>query len=230
MWKANAKSWMTRAIFLEYLQQFNNRMQFENQKRLVLLDDAPCHPEMELSNVKLVFLPPNTTAGTQSLDNGIIRNFKIKYREMLHEFLLSHENLAALDDVLKRINVGHARRSIDLSKLDWSHRHYHPKRLPPGWSEWSGSWDRARWGVGSRRRGNYDSICPRNWSRSSRDCDGGHPTHKTVEDGWEETVLFPPRLNHNSTRMSQKSSCKSHESINLWRFERTWDAYGLCYN
>ena len=43
-------------------------MQFENRNALVLLDNAPCHPEMELYNVKLVFLPPNTTAGTQPLD------------------------------------------------------------------------------------------------------------------------------------------------------------------
>jgi hypothetical protein len=55
---------MTGMIFLEYLQKFNAKMQIENQKALIFLDNAPCHPEMELSNVKLVFLPPNTTTGT----------------------------------------------------------------------------------------------------------------------------------------------------------------------
>jgi len=55
---------MTRTIFLEYLQKFNAKMQIENRKALILLDNAPCHPKMELSNVKLVFLPPNTTART----------------------------------------------------------------------------------------------------------------------------------------------------------------------
>jgi hypothetical protein len=61
---------------------------------------------MELSNVKLVFLPPNTITGTQPLDFGIIRNFKVKYRKVLLEFLLSHENMTALVDAIKKVNVG----------------------------------------------------------------------------------------------------------------------------
>ncbi len=59
IWKANSKAWLTWTIFLEYLQKFNAKMQIENQKVLILLNNALCHPEMELSNVKLVFLPLN---------------------------------------------------------------------------------------------------------------------------------------------------------------------------
>jgi hypothetical protein len=55
---------MIEMIFMEYLQKFNAKMQIENQKALILFDNAPCHLEMELSNVKLVFLPPNMTVGT----------------------------------------------------------------------------------------------------------------------------------------------------------------------
>jgi len=61
---------------------------------------------MELSNVKLVFLPPNTTTRTQPLDSGIIQNFKVKYHKMLLEFLLSHEDVTALADAIKKVNVG----------------------------------------------------------------------------------------------------------------------------
>jgi len=63
---------------------------------------------MELSNIKLVFLPPNTIAGTQPLDSGIIRNFKVKYRKMLFEFLLSHEDVTTLANAIKKVNVGNA--------------------------------------------------------------------------------------------------------------------------
>jgi hypothetical protein len=105
IWKANSKAWMTRTIFLEYLQKFNAKMQIENWKAFILLDNAP-HPEMELSIVKLVFLPPNTTIETQSLDSGIIQNFKVKYRKMLLEFLLSHEDVTTLVDAIKKVNVG----------------------------------------------------------------------------------------------------------------------------
>jgi hypothetical protein len=106
IWKANSKTWMTGTIFLEYLQKFNAKMQIKNGKALIFLDNAPCHPKMELSNVKLVFLPPNTTTGTQPLDFGIIRNLKVKYRKMHPEFLLSHEDVIALADAVKKVNVG----------------------------------------------------------------------------------------------------------------------------
>ena len=38
---------------------------------------------MELGNVDLVFLPPNTTSHTQPMDSGIIRNLKLYYRHSL---------------------------------------------------------------------------------------------------------------------------------------------------
>jgi hypothetical protein len=78
--------------------------------------NAPCHPEMELSNVKLVFLPPNTIARTQPLDSGIIRNFKVKYHKMLLEFLLSHKNMNVLVDAIKKVNVGDA---VDWVSQSW---------------------------------------------------------------------------------------------------------------
>jgi hypothetical protein len=116
IWKANSKAWMTGTIFLEYLQKFNAKMQIANRKALILLDNAPCHPEMELSNVKLVFLPQNTTAGTEPLDSGIIRNFKVKYCKMLLEFLLSYEDVTALAYTIKNVNVGDA---IDWVSQNW---------------------------------------------------------------------------------------------------------------
>jgi hypothetical protein len=91
-------------------------MQIKNRKALIFLDNAPCHPEMELSNVKLVFLPPNMAIGTQPLDYGIIRNFKVKYRKMLLEFLLSHEDVTTLADAIKKVNVGDA---IDWVSQSW---------------------------------------------------------------------------------------------------------------
>jgi hypothetical protein len=97
---------MTGMIFLEYLQKFNTKMQITNRKALILLNNIACHPEMELSNVKLFFLPLNTTTGTKPLDSRIIRNFKVKYHKMFLEFLLSHEDVTTLVDVIKKVNVG----------------------------------------------------------------------------------------------------------------------------
>ena len=55
-------------------------------------DNATCHPETAqagLKNIKLVFLPKNTTSRLQPLDAGIIRNFKHKYRKLLVRYVVS---------------------------------------------------------------------------------------------------------------------------------------------
>ncbi len=56
------------------------------------------------------------TVGTQPLDSGIIQNFKVKYRKMLLEFLLSHEDVTALTDVIKKVNVGD---TVDWVSQSW---------------------------------------------------------------------------------------------------------------
>ena len=55
----------------------------KRQKRnvLLLLDNAPSHMITSgLTNVKVHFLPPNTTSHLQPLDAGIIQCFKANYR------------------------------------------------------------------------------------------------------------------------------------------------------
>ena len=82
-----------------------------NRNILLLLDNAPVHPSIELSNVKLVFLPPNTTAGTQPLDAGIIKSFKYHYRKQLLKhmvFELDESIDQNASDWVKSINVAHA--------------------------------------------------------------------------------------------------------------------------
>ena len=55
-------------------------------------DNATCYPEtaqVGLKNIKLVFLPKNTTSPLQPLDDGIIRNFKHKYRKLIVRYAVS---------------------------------------------------------------------------------------------------------------------------------------------
>ena len=58
-------------------------MEQQNRQVLLILDNVPCHPSIELSNVDLLFLTPNTTAAAQPLDAGIIKCLKLKYRQAL---------------------------------------------------------------------------------------------------------------------------------------------------
>ena len=79
---ANKKAWMTGALFESWLTNFNKKMQLQGRKVILFLDNAPSHPNItNLSNVKLQFLPPNTTAEIQPMDQGIIQTLKLKYRK-----------------------------------------------------------------------------------------------------------------------------------------------------
>ena len=56
---------------------------------------------LELSNVTLVFLPPNVTSVVQPLDQGIIASFKIQYKKKLLRWVLSQHDDATLKDLRK---------------------------------------------------------------------------------------------------------------------------------
>ena len=74
------------------LARFNRKLIFEDRKVILFLDNATCHPESmigKFSQIKIVFLPKNTTSRLQPLDAGIIRNFKVKYRKRLVKYELS---------------------------------------------------------------------------------------------------------------------------------------------
>ncbi|KAH9076492.1 hypothetical protein Ae201684P_010436 [Aphanomyces euteiches] len=122
LWHANSKAWMTGSIFGHYCFWLNKRMSDEGRKNWLLLDNAPCHvvPESMLTHVKVVFLPANTTCETQPLDAGIIKNFKVKYRKRLLEYML-----ALIDDysensahrLLKQVDM---KLAVEWMKMAWS--------------------------------------------------------------------------------------------------------------
>lgn len=62
IWKFNTEAWMTCEIMEQWLSYFNAEMKADNGNVLLFLDNARCHPIIQLSNMKLVMLPPNTIA------------------------------------------------------------------------------------------------------------------------------------------------------------------------
>ena len=79
-WDANKKAWMTSDVFLDWLKAFDRRMEAQERRVLLFVDNAPSHPKnFRLSNVKVVFLPANTTWLFQLLDQGIIAAIKKNY-------------------------------------------------------------------------------------------------------------------------------------------------------
>ena len=62
---------------------WNNSLIKQNRHVLLLIDNAPGHIIGEYSNIRIQFLPPNTTAKLQPLDQGIIKSTKHNYRTIL---------------------------------------------------------------------------------------------------------------------------------------------------
>lgn len=108
-WVSNKKAWMTTEIMTRWLHKFDNKMKKQNRKVLLFLDNATSHSKVPLENVKLVFLPPNTTSYCQPLDQGIIQNFKLIYRNFFIKRLLTFvDSESDFENSEKNINLANA--------------------------------------------------------------------------------------------------------------------------
>ena len=105
---------MASEIMDSVLTKINRKMAPAKRNILFFMHNAPCHLEnfvVSYSNIKVVFLPKNTTSRLQPLDAGIIRNFKVKYRKRLLKCVISRidDNRKASEiiqevDILKAIS------------------------------------------------------------------------------------------------------------------------------
>lgn len=90
---ANAKAWMTSDIWTKIMEGLDSKFKAIGKKVLLFVDNAACHKVVDgtiLDNLKIVFLPANTTSLIQPLDQGIIRSFKCQYRKSIVAKQLMH--------------------------------------------------------------------------------------------------------------------------------------------
>lgn len=93
-YEANKKAWMTSDIFESWLLNLNKK--FHRAKRTILLfiDNCTAHNSVpSMTNVKVVFFPPNMTSVLQPMDQGVIKNFKHYYRRLVVQKFLAGENI-----------------------------------------------------------------------------------------------------------------------------------------
>ncbi|KAF7235282.1 Tigger transposable element-derived protein 1 [Varanus komodoensis] len=124
IWKSNLRAWVTVAIFEDwFLNHFvpaveryclDKKIQF---KILLVLDNAPGHPSSldDLHpNVKVVFLPPNTTSLLQPMDQGVIATFKAYYlRRIFSQAVRAVENsVMSLREFWKNYSIYDAIKNI----------------------------------------------------------------------------------------------------------------------
>lgn len=81
-YEANSNAWMTANFFQNWLVSFDNEMSKMKRKAILFIDNCTAHKvNVRLENVAIHFLPPNTTAILQPMDQGIISLFKRNYRK-----------------------------------------------------------------------------------------------------------------------------------------------------
>lgn len=90
---ANSKAWMTQALFEQWLQEMDHHFQRQKRKVLFAVDNCPGHGHVTgLSAIRLEFLPANTTAKLQPMDQGVISRLKRHYwRSRLQRMLICME-------------------------------------------------------------------------------------------------------------------------------------------
>lgn len=130
IWESNKKSWITMKIFQDWftehfcpsVKRYCEIKKLE-QRALLLIDNAPSHPT-NLSDlttcipVEVVFLPPNTTALIQPMDQGVISNFKAYYlRRTLKQMFekIDGEEKQSIREFWKNYNIMNAVENINLS-------------------------------------------------------------------------------------------------------------------
>ncbi|GFQ95266.1 tigger transposable element-derived protein 1 [Trichonephila clavata] len=111
---ANKKAWVTKAVFITW---FNDCFVPEVKQYMIdmglpfnvllIVDNAPCHPCIEHPNVKVVFLPPNTTSLIQPLDQSIIACFKKHYVKLTFRYILEklENDGITLTEVWKKFSI-----------------------------------------------------------------------------------------------------------------------------
>ena len=105
-WESNTKAWMMSSLFLKWLEHLNNKMYLQARHILLFLYNWSAHLKIELSHIKLVFLPKNTTSQLQPCDAGIVNAVKLMYhKKMLHHLLHHMDECTPAQELAMKIDV-----------------------------------------------------------------------------------------------------------------------------
>ena len=115
---------MRTEIMEDALRLLDLKVQLERRKIILVLDNAPYHPETlqsNLKNIKLIFLRKCTTSRLQPLDAGIIRAFSCKYRKGLLKYVASRiDEGKSASEIIQDINIAKAIHWLQVAWRDVS--------------------------------------------------------------------------------------------------------------
>ena len=105
----NPTLWMASDVMYAVLTSFNRKLLLEQRKVVLILNNAYCHPKSiidSFSQIKIIFMPKNTTLRLQPLDAGVIQNFKVTYRKRLVKCVLARINeYSSATSIIKDVNI-----------------------------------------------------------------------------------------------------------------------------
>ncbi|XP_070268928.1 tigger transposable element-derived protein 1 isoform X2 [Myotis yumanensis] len=147
MWRANPRAWVTRQIFVEwvnlvfgpdvkkYLQENNLPLQ-----ALLVLDSAPAHPPNleddileEFKFIKVLYLPPNITPILQPMEQQVISNFKKLFTK--HLFRHCFEVMESTNLTLREFWKDHYNIMICLRIIDMAWQGVTKRTLTSAWKK-----------------------------------------------------------------------------------------------
>lgn len=90
IYEANKKAWMTTDIWMKIIYRLDAKFAKQNRHVAIIADNCSAHCAIDgLTSIELIFLPPNSTSVSQPMDQGIIQNFKVHYRNLLLKDMIS---------------------------------------------------------------------------------------------------------------------------------------------
>ncbi|KAG0440948.1 Tigger transposable element-derived protein 6 [Dictyocoela muelleri] len=103
----NQKAWMTNDCFNKWILYISEYFKKQNRKIVLVLDNCTSHRlSVCVENIKLIFLPKNSTSVLQPLDAGIIRSFKSKvYKLQIKNVISRLDENNNIEEIYKSINT-----------------------------------------------------------------------------------------------------------------------------
>lgn len=118
-YESSSKAWMTGNIFNAYLANLNEFFKRQNRKILLFIDNCPAHvldSSINLSHIRVKYLPPNLTSSLQPLDGGIIRSVKANARKLqIMSLLLDMDSGKHVSELAKSLTILDAMNFISKS-------------------------------------------------------------------------------------------------------------------
>ena len=106
-------------LFQEWITAWDAALAKDRRKILLLVDNCTAHPHIDtLKNIRLEFLPANTTSLIQPMDQGVIKNLKTFYRKELVQMTVAaiEDNLASSSstatDISSKVTLLDTRRFV----------------------------------------------------------------------------------------------------------------------